>query len=74
MIQPESVKTDDFEIQMKQSGADVFVVIAFGHILSEKLLSIPGYGAINVHGCAAQVLGVLRPFSGQLSTAKQKPA
>lgn len=50
VIQPESVKTDDFEAQMKQSGADIFVVIAFGHLLSEKLLSIPEYGAINVHG------------------------
>jgi methionyl-tRNA formyltransferase len=49
VIQPESVKTDEFEAQMRSASAEVFVVIAFGHILSEKLLSIPKFGAINVH-------------------------
>ncbi len=50
VIQPESVKTDEFEAQLRNIKADAFVVIAFGHILSEKLLSIPKFGAINVHG------------------------
>lgn len=31
-------------------GVDVFVVVAYGKILPESLLSIPKWGALNVHG------------------------
>lgn len=49
VIQPESVRTDEFAEQMKETAADMFVVIAFGHILSQKLLNIPQKAAVNVH-------------------------
>jgi methionyl-tRNA formyltransferase len=31
-------------------AADVFVVVAYGQILSKKILNMPKYGCINVHG------------------------
>ncbi|MGB7444662.1 MAG: methionyl-tRNA formyltransferase [Coleofasciculaceae cyanobacterium] len=36
--------------QLRQAEADAFAVIAYGQILSQEILSIPGLGCINVHG------------------------
>jgi methionyl-tRNA formyltransferase len=49
--QPERVKKDTETLtQLKQSDADVFVVVAYGQILSSKILNMPKLGCINVHG------------------------
>ncbi|MBG1264029.1 methionyl-tRNA formyltransferase [Nostoc commune] len=49
--QPERVKKDTETLtQLKQSDADVFVVVAYGQILSAKILNMPKLGCINVHG------------------------
>ncbi len=37
-------------IQLKDLNADVFVVIAYGQILSPEILAMPRLGCINVHG------------------------
>ena len=34
---------------MRALAPDLFVVVAFGHIISKKLLDIPRIGAINIH-------------------------
>ncbi len=49
VIQPETVKTEEFVEKMKQLEPDLFVVVAFGHILSPDLLAVPKKGAINIH-------------------------
>ena len=46
--QPEKVRTLAEDLRALQ--ADVFVVVAFGQILPETVLSLPRYGCINVHG------------------------
>ncbi|MEH1938182.1 MAG: methionyl-tRNA formyltransferase [Nostoc sp.] len=49
--QPERVKKDTETLtQLKQSDADVFVVVAYGQILSSKILKMPKLACINVHG------------------------
>jgi methionyl-tRNA formyltransferase len=49
--QPDRVKKDVETLnQLKQLNADVFVVIAYGQILSKKILNMPKLGCINVHG------------------------
>ena len=49
--QPERIKKDDEILtQLKQIQADVFVVVAYGQILSQKILNMPKLGCINVHG------------------------
>ncbi|MEH2110667.1 methionyl-tRNA formyltransferase [Nostoc sp.] len=49
--QPERVKKDTETLtQLKQLDADVFVVIAYGQILSSKILNMPKLACINVHG------------------------
>jgi methionyl-tRNA formyltransferase len=49
IIQPSSVKTPEFHQTIAGLAPDVLVVVAFGHILTGNILSIPKYGAINLH-------------------------
>jgi methionyl-tRNA formyltransferase len=49
VLQPETVSTDAFHRHMAELAPDLFVVVAFGQILPQSLLDIPGIGSINVH-------------------------
>lgn len=49
--QPQRCKTDsEFAQYLQTIKADVFVVVAYGQILPNSLLTIPKLGCINVHG------------------------
>lgn len=47
--QPERPRGDDFYRAIRGLGADVGVVVAYGHILRPELLDIPRLGMVNVH-------------------------
>lgn len=49
VAQPEKVKEEEFVKELEEINPDVIVVVAFGQILSERILNIPKYGCINVH-------------------------
>lgn len=49
ILQPLSVRTPEFYERAAALFPDIFVVVAFGHILPKKVLSIPEKGAINLH-------------------------
>ncbi len=49
IIQPESIKTKSVYDQIAALRPDFFVVVAFGHILSEDLLALPKIDALNIH-------------------------
>ena len=49
VIQPESVKAEEFYNTIAAQRPDLFVVVAFGHILPKRLLEMPALGAINLH-------------------------
>jgi methionyl-tRNA formyltransferase len=49
--QPKRVKKNSETLtQLRQASADVFVVVAYGQILSQEILDMPKLGCINVHG------------------------
>jgi methionyl-tRNA formyltransferase len=50
VLQPERVRTPDFEQTLRALDADVFVVVAYGRILPQALLDVPRRGCWNVHG------------------------
>lgn len=50
IYQPEKIKDEDFVKVLKDLNVDLFVVVAYGQLLSEQVLNIPKYGCINVHG------------------------
>ena len=49
VYQPEKIKTEEFTAQLEELKPDLMVVVAFGQILSQRILDIPAYGCINVH-------------------------
>lgn len=49
VLQPRRIKTPEAVAQLKEYAADVYVVAAFGQILSQEILDIPRYGCLNVH-------------------------
>lgn len=49
VYQPEKIKTEEFVCVLEGLKPDLMVVVAFGQILSQKILDIPFYGCINVH-------------------------
>lgn len=49
--QPRSVKRDAETLEkLRASQADVFVVVAYGQILSQEILDMPRLGCVNAHG------------------------
>lgn len=50
VFQPDKIKRPENVEALKNIPADVFVVAAFGQILSQEILDIPKFGCINVHG------------------------
>jgi methionyl-tRNA formyltransferase len=47
--QPASIKTKEMADKIEDLKPDFLVVIAYGHILSEKLIALPRFGTINIH-------------------------
>ncbi len=50
VLQPERARRKEFVAQVAEIAPDALVVAAFGQILPQRLLDIPKYGGINVHG------------------------
>ncbi len=49
ILQPETMKNDDFIADLKALDADLFVIVAF-RILPEEVYTIPVNGSFNLHG------------------------
>lgn len=49
VFQPENVNLPESLAKLREFGADLFVVAAYGQILKPALLEIPRLGAINIH-------------------------
>lgn len=49
ILQPEKASQEDFLAALREFAADLYVVVAFGQILPQRLLDIPPLGCINVH-------------------------
>ena len=49
VFQPVKIKEADAVETLRAYGADIFVVAAFGQLLSEEILQMPKYGCVNIH-------------------------
>lgn len=49
VFQPPRVKEKEAVDMLRSYEADIFVVAAFGQIVSEEILSMPKYGCVNIH-------------------------
>lgn len=50
VFQPESLKTEAAQEELKALKPDVMVVVAYGLLLPQSVLDIPTRGCVNVHG------------------------
>ena len=50
VFQPERIKRPEAVEELKKYPADVYVVAAFGQILSQEILDLPRLGCLNIHG------------------------
>ena len=48
-FQPEKIRDESCMEILQKEQADIFVVVAFGQILPQRILDIPKYGCMNVH-------------------------
>lgn len=49
VFQPVKIKTEESVAELSKYEADIFVVAAFGQILSKEILDMPRYGCVNIH-------------------------
>lgn len=49
VFQPVKIKAPDAVEELKKFEADIFVVAAFGQILSKEILDMPKFGCVNIH-------------------------
>ena len=50
VFQPPTLKDDASFALLAESRADLFVVVAYGKILAQRVLDLPRLGCVNVHG------------------------
>lgn len=49
VFQPVKIKTPEAVGELQQYEADIYVVAAFGQILSKQILEMPRFGCVNIH-------------------------
>lgn len=49
VFQPVRIKRPEAVEQLRTYEADIFIVAAFGQILSQEILDMPRYGCVNIH-------------------------
>jgi methionyl-tRNA formyltransferase len=49
LLQPASVRSPEFEAELRALDADAVAVVAFGALIPQRLLEIPRHGWINLH-------------------------
>ena len=48
-MQPKRIRTPEATEELRKYPADVYVVAAFGQILTQEILDMPPYGCLNIH-------------------------
>ncbi len=49
VYQPLTLKNPETQKELRNSGADVFIDVAYGLLLPETVLNIPKFGCVNIH-------------------------
>jgi len=72
VLTPESPRADGFLDRVRSLGADLSVVVAYGHILSDEMLAAPPLGSINVHASLLPELRGAAPVSWAIARGHDK--
>jgi methionyl-tRNA formyltransferase len=72
LLQPEKASGETFLNELAALKADLFVVVAYGQILSQRLLDIPHLGCINVHASLLPKLRGAAPIQRAILTGERE--
>lgn len=72
LLQPEKASQETFLDTLRNLQADLYVVVAYGQILSQKLLDIPPLGCINVHASLLPKFRGAAPIQRALLTGEKE--
>lgn len=50
LVQPAKIRNEEFLARVRDAGAEIGIVVAYGKILPSALLAIPPHGFLNIHG------------------------
>ena len=74
VLQPEKVNDEEVINILNELEPDIIIVVAYGQILSENILSIPKKGCINVHASLLPKYRGAAPIQWAQLMAKKKQA
>lgn len=72
VLQPEDLKDKDFMEELKNLNADLFVVVAFGRFMPQKLIDLPKIFSINVHASLLPQYRGAAPMNWALVNGEKK--
>ncbi|MBQ6735082.1 MAG: methionyl-tRNA formyltransferase [Lachnospiraceae bacterium] len=72
VLQPVRVREEAAVEELRATGAEVFVVAAFGQILPKTVLEIPPLGCINIHASLLPKLRGASPIQTAILTGEEK--
>lgn len=72
--QPQKIKTPEWVERLRELNADVFIVAAFGQILSKEILDMPKYGCVNIHASLCRNTEEQPQSTGQSSMERKRLA
>lgn len=70
--QPEKIKDDEAFDHLSGLGAEAFVVVAYGKILPKRVLEIPPYGGVNVHGSVLPFYRGASPIGAAIAAGEKE--
>lgn len=72
LLQPEKAAEESFCAQISAKAPDLIIVVAFGQILRKRLLDIPRWGVINIHGSLLPALRGAAPIQWAILNDESK--
>ena len=72
VFQPEKIKLEENVEFLRKIEADIFVVAAFGQILSKEILDMPKYGCVNIHASLLPEYRGAAPIQWSIIDGKNK--
>lgn len=72
VFQPERIKRPEAVEELKKYPADIYVVAAFGQILSQEILDIPKFGCVNIHASLLPEYRGAAPIQRVILDGKEK--
>jgi methionyl-tRNA formyltransferase len=72
VFEPKSPRTPEFMAQIRALEPDISIVVAYGHILVDEVLSIPTMGSINVHASLLPELRGAAPITWAIARGHEQ--